>query len=91
MVQSAAVQHIDVTPDIRSGKPHISGTRICVSDVVIWTEQGRSAYEIVADFPQLSLGDVYAALSYYHDHQVEIDRQIKESEDFATAFSRRQR
>ena len=79
--------HIETTAGIRSGKPHISGTRICVSDVVIWTEQDRSAYEIATDFPQLSLGDVYAALSYYHDHQVEIDRQIKESEDYATAFS----
>ncbi len=87
MVESTVVQHIEITPGVRSGKPRIAGTRICVSDVVIWTEQGRSPYEIVADYPQLTLADVYAALAYYHDHQADIDRQIKESEDFVAAIS----
>ncbi len=90
MVESTVVQHIEITPGVRSGKPRIAGTRICVSDVVIWTEQGRSPYEIVADYPQLTLADVYAALAYYHDHQADIDRQIKESEDFVAAFSRQE-
>ena len=49
---------------------------------MIWTEQGRSADQIVADFPQLSLADVYAALAYYHDHREEIDRQIREDDQF---------
>jgi len=48
---------------------------------VLWTEQGRSADQIVADFPQLSLADVYAALAYYHDHREEIDRQIREDDE----------
>lgn len=87
MVESTVVQHIEIAPGVRSGKPRIAGTRICVSDVVIWTEQGRSPYEIVADYPQLTLADVYAALAYYHDHQADIDRQIKESEDFVAAIS----
>ena len=91
MVESTVVQHIEITPGVRSGKPRIAGTRICVSDVVIWTEQGRSPYEIVADYPQLTLADVYAALAYYHDHQADIDRQIKESEDFVAAISRQER
>jgi uncharacterized protein (DUF433 family) len=79
-------QHIESTPGTRGGKPRITGTRICVSDVVIWTEQGRSPEEIVTDFPQLSLSDVFAALAYYHDHREEIDRQMKESEEFARAM-----
>ncbi|MGA2061423.1 MAG: DUF433 domain-containing protein [Thermoguttaceae bacterium] len=76
-------QHIESTPGTRGGKPRITGTRICVSDVVIWTERGRSPEEIVTDFPQLSLSDVFAALAYYYDHREEIDRQMKESEAFA--------
>ncbi|MCD4726392.1 MAG: DUF433 domain-containing protein [Pirellulales bacterium] len=91
MVESTVVQHIEIAPGVRSGKPRIAGTRICVSDVVIWTEQGRSPYEIVADYPQLTLADVYAALAYYHDHQADIDQQIKESEDFVAAISRQER
>ncbi len=85
-----SAQHIECTPGVRSGKPRIAGTRICVSDVVIWTEQGRSPYEIVSDFPQLTLADVYAALAYYHDHQADVDRQIKQSEDFAAAMQAEQ-
>jgi uncharacterized protein (DUF433 family) len=90
MTESAVIQHIEVTAGVRGGKPRIAGTRICVSDIVLWTEQGRSPYEIVADFSHLTLADVYAALAYYHDHQAEIDRQIKESEDFAAAMQAEQ-
>ncbi|MBN2577486.1 MAG: DUF433 domain-containing protein [Pirellulales bacterium] len=79
-------QHIELTPGVRSGKPRIVGTRICVSDVVVWTEQGRSPEEIVNDFPQLSLADVHAALAYYHDHRQEIDRQLRASEEFADSL-----
>ena len=35
--------------------------------------------EIVMEFPQLSLVDVYAAVAYYHDNRELIDRQINES------------
>jgi len=74
--------HIEITPGTCGGKPRIAGHRIRVQDIVIWTEQGRSVDEIVADFPQLSLGDVYAALTYYHDHREQIDQDIREDEEF---------
>ncbi len=76
---------VESTPGVRGGKPRIAGTRICVCDVVIWTEQGRSPEEIVTDFPQLSLADVYAALAFYHEDRETIDRQIRQSESFAEA------
>ena len=75
-------RHIDVTPGVCGGRARIAGHRIRVQDIVLWTEQGRSPDQIVADFPQLSLADVYAALAYYHDHREEIDRQIREDEQF---------
>ena len=74
--------HIEITPGTCAGKPRIAGHRIRVQDIMLWTEEGRSADEIVADFPQLSLGDVYAALAYYHDHREQIDRDIREDEEF---------
>ena len=73
--------HIEITPDVCGGKPRIAGHRIRVQDVVLWTEEGRSADEIVADFPQLSLSDVYAALAFYHDHRDEIDKDIREDNE----------
>ncbi len=78
----AGHSHIEVTPGTCGGKPRITGHRIRVQDIVLWTEEGRSADEIVAGFPQLSLGDVYAALAYYHDHREQIDRDIREDEEF---------
>jgi uncharacterized protein (DUF433 family) len=74
--------HIEITPGICAGKPRIAGHRIRVQDIVLWTEEGQSADEILAEFPQLSLSDVYAALAYYHDHREPIDKDIREDEEF---------
>jgi uncharacterized protein (DUF433 family) len=38
---------------------------------------GWSAEEIQAQHPHLSLAQIHAALSYYYDHQAEIDREIE--------------
>lgn len=75
-------RHIEITPEVCGGRARIAGHRIRVQDIVFWTEQGQSPDQIVADFPQISLADVYAALTYYHDHREEIDRQIREDDDF---------
>jgi uncharacterized protein (DUF433 family) len=75
-------QHIEATPGVCGGKARIAGHRIRVQDVVVWTEQGHSPDQIVADYPQLSLADVYSALAYYHDHREEIDRQMREDDEF---------
>jgi uncharacterized protein (DUF433 family) len=81
--QGVVTVHVVQTPGVRSGKPRIKGTRVTVADVVLWTEQGLCPDEIVAEFPQLSLADVHAALAYYHDNQRLVDRQIRESCEFA--------
>ncbi|MEX2092726.1 MAG: DUF433 domain-containing protein [Pirellulales bacterium] len=82
MSAATAAQHIEITPGTCGGKPRIAGHRIRVQDVVLWTESGQSADEIVADFPQLSLADVYAALAYYHDNRAQIDQDIREDREF---------
>jgi len=75
-------RHIEVTPGVCGGRARIAGHRIRVQDIVLWTECGQSPDQIVADFPQLSLADVYAALAYYHDHREEIDQQVREDDEF---------
>jgi len=79
-------QHIESTPEICGGKPRIAGHRIRVQDIVLWTEQGQSADEIVSSFPQLTLADVYAALAFYHDHQAAIDADIRHDEEVIARF-----
>lgn len=47
--------------------------------MIVVDNQGRgwSAEEIVRQYPYLSLAEVHAALTYYHDHRDEIDREIE--------------
>ena len=72
--------HITQSPDIASGKPRITGHRITVGQVAVWHElMGLSADEIATTYT-LSLGDVYAALAYYFDHQQEIDLAAEKTE-----------
>jgi uncharacterized protein (DUF433 family) len=74
--------HIAKNPGVCGGKACISGTRIRVQDVYVWHElQGKSADEIVSDFPQLTLAQVHAALAYYWDHADEIQQEMKNAED----------
>jgi uncharacterized protein (DUF433 family) len=78
--------HIEITPGIAGGKPRISGRRITVQDIAIWHERmGRSADEIATEY-DLTLADVYAALTYYFDHRAEIDESIRDGEAFAEAL-----
>ena len=81
-MNSASATHIEITPGTCGGKPRIAGTRIRVQDVVIWTEFGDTPDEIVASYPQLSLADVYAALTYYHDNREQIDQDIQQADAF---------
>ena len=41
---------------------------------------GKDPYEIVNDYPSVTLADVYAALVYYMDNIEEIRRDIAETE-----------
>ncbi|MDQ1167082.1 DUF433 domain-containing protein [Flavobacterium sp. SORGH_AS_0622] len=55
---------ISINPDIRFGKPVISGTRICVSDILSWLSTGMSFEEIIEDFPELNKEHILAALAF---------------------------
>jgi uncharacterized protein (DUF433 family) len=89
MVTKTLDQHIENTPGIAGGKPRIAGHRITVQNIAIWHERlGTSADEIATEY-DLTLADVYAALAYYFDHRVEIDRSIEESGAFAEALRQR--
>jgi uncharacterized protein (DUF433 family) len=76
-------EYIAVKPGFCGGKPHIAGHRVKVQHVAVWHERmGMTPEEIVATYPSLSLAAVYAALSYYHGHRVEIDADIEADERF---------
>ncbi len=55
---------IILNPEIRSGKPTILGTRITVTDILEYLAGGMKEDEILADFPDISLENIRAALSF---------------------------
>jgi uncharacterized protein (DUF433 family) len=60
---------ITIDPGKRSGKPCIRGTRMTVSDVLDYVAGGMSFDEILADFPDLTLDDIRACLSFAADRE----------------------
>jgi uncharacterized protein (DUF433 family) len=60
-------------PKIRGGRPIIAGTGTTVRRVVGLYQEGLSPEEIDEELPQLTIAQVYAALSYYHANREEID------------------
>ncbi len=61
-----------------SGVAWIDDTNVKVVEVVLdKLAHGSSAEEMHLQYPHLSLAQIYAALSYYHDHQSGFDQQIE--------------
>jgi uncharacterized protein (DUF433 family) len=56
--------YISINPEVRFGKPCISGTRISVYDILIWLASGMSFQDILDDFPELNQQQLQAALSF---------------------------
>ena len=60
------------------GVPYIQGTTMKIVELVSEnTGWGWGAEELHHQHPYLTLGQVHSALSYYHDHKDEVDRDIE--------------
>lgn len=64
------------TPDVCGGRIRLDGTRITVHRIATLYQQGQDADEIARTYPHLSLGQIYAALAYYHSNRAEIDAEL---------------
>jgi uncharacterized protein (DUF433 family) len=61
------------------GVPLIAGTTMKVVELVVSQRAyGWSPDELQFQYPYLTLGQIYSALAYYWDHQVELDRDIEQ-------------
>ncbi len=63
-----------------SGRPCIAGTRVRVMDIVSARKAGVPEEELREYFSSrpLTLGEIHAALTYYYDHQEEVDAGLAE-------------
>jgi uncharacterized protein (DUF433 family) len=61
----------------QDGVPWITGANTKVVEVVLdKMAHGSSPEEMHLQYPHLSLAQIHAALSYYYEHQTELDAQI---------------
>ncbi len=72
--------YITRAPDSCDGRPIIRDTRIPVQTIVGYYKLGMTVDEILNGLPHLTAAQVFDALSYYHDHQAEIEADIAASE-----------
>lgn len=80
-MQLSTVQnkYIQSDPDICGGEPILSGTRIPVRTIVVWTQEGKTVDEIAAMYSSLTHAMIHDALSFYYDHRDLIDPLIQEN------------
>jgi uncharacterized protein (DUF433 family) len=73
--------HIATSPRILNGAPVVKGTRIAVRTIAGYYQLGMTPDEILQSLTHLTQSELHAALTYYFDHQKEIDRDLKRNAD----------
>jgi uncharacterized protein (DUF433 family) len=71
--------HIVRKPGTCGGSPLIRGSRITVRLVAELWKDGSSVDEILKSYPHLRPSGVYDAISYFLDHQQEIEKEIEDN------------
>ncbi|WP_107667693.1 DUF433 domain-containing protein [Cyanothece sp. BG0011] len=79
MTKYIASRYITSQPDILSGEPIVKGTRTPVRSIVNLWRRGMRVDEIPQHLPHLTLAQVFDALSFYQDNQVEINKYIEQN------------
>jgi uncharacterized protein (DUF433 family) len=69
--------YIVTDPGVLGGEPIIRDTRTSVRAVIELWRQGIAPEGIPTHLPHLTLAQVFDALSYYSDHQDEINAHIE--------------
>ncbi len=65
-----------------AGMAWVDDTNVKVVEIALdKLAHGSSPEEMHFQYPHLSLAQIYAALSYYHDHQTELDAEIQRQLD----------
>ncbi|NES21457.1 MAG: DUF433 domain-containing protein [Symploca sp. SIO3E6] len=79
MVQVTDYLYVVRDDQILNNEPIIKGTRTPVRAVVETWRMGVPPEEIPIGMPHLTLAQVFGALTYYSDHQNEINQHIEQN------------
>lgn len=73
-------RYVTRNSEILSREPIITGTRTSVRAIVGLWQQDITPEEILNHLPHLTLAQAFDALSFYLDHQAEIDEYIERNQ-----------
>jgi len=76
MTAKTGSRYVTRNAEILSGEPIITETRASVRAIVGLWRMGIMPEEILNHLPHLTLAQVFDALSFYLDHQIEINAYI---------------
>lgn len=77
MTSATTNRYIVTDQSILGGEPIITGTRTPVRAIVELWRMGTGPEEIATKLPHLTLAQIFDALSYYSEHQEEINAYIE--------------
>jgi uncharacterized protein (DUF433 family) len=77
MIADTTSRYVSRNSEILGGEPIISGTRTSIRSIVGLWQLGILPEEILNHLPHLTLAQVFDALSFYLDHQSEINAYIE--------------
>ena len=80
MLAGTSTRYVTSNPEILGGEPTIIGTRTSIRAIVGLWWLGIMPEEILNHFPHLTLAQVFDALSFYLDHQAEINHYIERNQ-----------
>jgi uncharacterized protein (DUF433 family) len=80
MFAETSSRYVTRNPEILSGEPIITGTRTSVRGIVGLWRLGIMPEEILNHLPHLTLAQIFDALSFYLDHQSEINEYIERNQ-----------
>lgn len=58
------IDRITRDPGICGGEPVVTGTRVTIRTILVSLAEGDSIADILADFPSLSVDDVWAVIAF---------------------------
>lgn len=83
-MSESSTSYVNQTPE---GGWRVAGSRVSLDSIVHAYWQGRMAESIAADFPSLSLEQVYGAITFYLHRRQEIDAYLAEQVERWQQFS----
>lgn len=65
----------------RDGNLYVGPSRVTLDSIIVAWQMGQTPEAIHDDFPTVPQSDIYGAIAYYLEHQIELDRWLREGEE----------